>query len=399
MPTTMMNGLDYLLFILFVVVCVRGGRLGGLSQIASYGTAALGLLLGALIAPRVAATLADGPGVTLSLLTLTVLLACLLIAQSVGIAIGMRLRSAAAEAGGRAVDAIAGIAVAAVGLVLTVWLLAGPLSRGPSPALANSLRDSRVIALIDDALPAPPDVVGRVGTYLDQQGFPEVFSGIRPNVTAPPAPTPQGSTVAAAEAAARRSVVQIESTGCNSISFGSGFVTRRGYVVTNAHVVAGGDAVVVNSLRGGDEAQVILFDPALDLAVLSVPGLEAPALPWSGEAAGRGLTGATLGFPGGEPQLTTKPAAVRRRIRAVGRDIYGNRSVTRDVLILADEVTRGDSGGPFVTGDGEVAGVVFAAAVSEANTGYALTAESVRGAVADAVREDEPVSTGTCRFG
>jgi predicted lipid-binding transport protein (Tim44 family) len=77
-----MNGLDAVLLILLVVVCVRGGRLGGLSQIASYGTAALGLLLGALIAPSIAGMLADGPGITLSLLTLTVLLACLLIAQS-----------------------------------------------------------------------------------------------------------------------------------------------------------------------------------------------------------------------------------------------------------------------------------------------------------------------------
>ena len=393
-----MNGLDAVLLILLVVVCVRGGRLGGLSQIASYGTAALGLLLGALIAPSIAGMLADGPGITLSLLTLTVLLACLLIAQSIGVAVGMRLRDAAAEAGAGAVDAVAGIAVAAVGLVLTVWLLAAPLSRGPSPELANSLRDSRLIGLIHTTLPAPPDVIARVGTYLDRQGFPEVFSGIRPEVGLAPAPTPQGSTVVAAEAAARPSVVQVESTGCNSISFGSGFVTRRGFVVTNAHVVAGGDTVLVNKARVTNEASVVLFDPALDLAVLSVPGLEAPPLSWVSEPAGRDTTGATLGFPGGGRRLVTKPAAVRQRIRAIGRDIYGVGSVTRDVLILADEVTRGDSGGPFVTADGEVAGVVFAAAVSERNTGYALTAGSVREVVAEGVQRDQPVTTGACRF-
>lgn len=393
-----MNGLDYALLVLFVVVCIRGGRLGGLSQIASYGTAALGLLLGALIAPDVASALSDGPGVSLSLITLTVLLACLLIAQSIGIAIGMRLRHAAAEAGARPADAVAGIAVAAVGLVVTIWLLAGPLTRGPSPALANSLRASRVVSMIHTTLPAPPDVIGRVGTYLDRQGFPEVVSGINPTVTAPPAPTPQGSTVAAAEDAARRSIVQVESTGCNSISFGSGFVTQAGFVVTNAHVVAGGESIRVNSRRATNDASVVLFDPGLDLAVLSVPNLEAPALPWTSAPVGRGITGATLGFPGGGRELTTKPAAVRRRIRAVGRDIYGAESVTRDVLILADEVKRGDSGGPFVTGDGEVAGVVFAAAVSERNTGYALTADSVRDEVDTALDGGAPVGTGACRF-
>jgi S1-C subfamily serine protease len=393
-----MNGLDIALLLLLVVVCVRGGRLGGLSQIASYGTAALGLLLGALIAPGIAGRLADGPGVTLSLLTLTVLLACLLIAQSIGIAIGMRLRSAAADAGAGKADSVMGIAVSAIGLILTIWLLAAPLSHGPSPELANTLRGSRVINMIDAALPTPPDVIARVGTYLDRQGFPQVFSGVRPDVTMEPAPTPQGSTVAAAEDAARRSVVQVESTGCNSISFGSGFVVRRGFVVTNAHVVAGGDTVVVNSRRGSDSASVVLFDPSLDLAVLSVPELRARPLSWVSEAVERGVTGATLGFPGGQRRLTTKPAAVRQRIRATGRDIYGVETVTRDVLILADEVSRGDSGGPFVTGEGEVAGVVFAAAVSEPNTGYALTAGSVREAVAEGVRRNEPVGTGTCRF-
>lgn len=393
-----MNGLDYLLLVVLVFVSVRGGRLGGLSQVASYGTAAIGLLIGAVIAPDVAALLADGPGPTLSLLTLTVLLVCLLAAQSVGIAIGVRLRHAAARAGVGGLDAVAGVAVAAAGLILAVWLLATPLSRGPSQALANTLRDSRLVNLLDEALPSPPDVVARVGTYLDQQGFPEVFSEIRPDVTAPPAPTPRGRAVAAAEAAAVDSVVQVEVNGCNSLSFGSGFVTQPGIVVTNAHVVAGGDRVSVRSAEGTRRSRVILFDPALDLAVLDVPGLRAPALPWADEPIGRGVTGATLGYPGGRRSLRVKPAAVRRRVQAVGRDIYGRDTVTRDVLILADRVTRGDSGGPFVTPEGTVAGVVFAAAVTEPNTGYALASDSVRDLVADSAARMGAVNTGSCRF-
>lgn len=392
-----MNALDYLLVVLFVIVSIRGGRLGGLSQVASYGAAAVGLLVGALVAPDVAALVADGPGVVLSLVTLSVLVVCLLVAQSVGVAIGVRLRHAAEEVGVGAVDAVAGVAVAVMGLVVTVWLLAAPLSRGPSPLLANVLRTSVVVDFIDGTLPAAPDVLGRVGTYLDQQGFPEVFSDVRPDVTAPPAPTPRGSVVAAAESAARDSVVQVESNGCNSISFGSGFVTRPGYVVTNAHVVAGGEDVVVRGVAGAADARVILFDPDLDLAVLAVPDLTAPPLPWV-ETPVDGATGATLGYPGGERTLVTKPAAVRRQVRAVGRDIYGVDQVTRDVLILANDVRRGDSGGPFVTGDGAVGGVVFAAAVSEPNTGYALSAASVRDAVATGVSRGAEVDTGACRF-
>ncbi|HEX6255059.1 MAG TPA: MarP family serine protease [Euzebyales bacterium] len=394
----MLNGFDYLLLIVLVAVCVRGGRLGGLSQVASYGIAAVGLLVGAVIAPGVAALLADGPGPTLSLLTLTILLVCLLAAQSVGIAIGIRLRRAAARAGAGGVDAAAGIGVAALSLVLAVWLLAAPLSRGPFQSLANTLRDSRLVNLISDAFPAPPDVIARVGTYLDQQGFPEVFSDFQPDVTAPPAPTPRGSVVAAAQAAAERSVVQVEAAGCDSISSGSGFVTRPGVVVTNAHVVAGGESIAVRDPRGRRPARVVLFDPRLDLAVLSAPSLRAPALPWVGEVPDRGLTGATLGFSGGSHRLTVKPAAVRRRVRAQGRDIYGRQSVRREVLILADPVTRGDSGGPFVTADGEVAGVVFAAAVDDPSTGYALAADSIRDIVAEGAGRTRPVDTGACRF-
>jgi S1-C subfamily serine protease len=394
----MLSGFDYLLLIVLVVACVRGGRLGGLSQVASYGTAAVGLLVGALIAPDVAALLADGPGPTLSLLTLAILLACLLAAQSIGIAIGIRLRRAAARAGAGGLDAAAGIGVAALSLVLAVWLLAAPLSRGPFQSLADTLRDSRLVNLISDAFPPPPDVIARVGTYLDQQGFPEVFSDFQPDVTAPPAPTPQGSVVAAAEAAAQRSIVQVEAAGCDSISSGSGFVTQPGVVVTNAHVVAGGESVAVRGPRGSRRARVVLFDPRLDLAVLSAPSLRAPALPWVSQEPGGGLTGATLGFSGGRRQLTVKPAAVRRRVQAEGRDIYGRQSVLRDVLILADRVTRGDSGGPFVTADGEVAGVVFAAAVDDPDTGYALAADSIRDVVAEGAGRTRPVDTGSCRF-
>lgn len=394
-----MNALDFILILLLVVVSIRGGRLGGLSQVASYGAAAVGLIVGAVVAPRIAGAVADGPGVTLSLLTLALLVASLLIAQSIGIAIGARLRRAAADVGAGPLDAVAGVAVAVVGLVVTVWLLAVPLSRGPSPTLAQSLRTSRVVHAIDQRLPAAPDVVARVGVYLDRQGFPEVFSDVRPVVTAPPVATPQGSVVAAAEAAGRDSVVQVESNGCESISFGSGFVTRPGFVVTNAHVVAGGDDVVVRGVSGSARARVILFDPDLDLAVLAAPELSAPPLPWADGAVERETAGATLGFPGGERALVAKPAAVRRRVSAVGRDIYGVDTVTREVLILADDVRRGDSGGPFVTGDGAVAGVVFAAAVAEPNTGYALTAESVRDTVADSIARNDRTGTGACRFG
>jgi S1-C subfamily serine protease len=72
--------------------------------------------------------------------------------------------------------------------------------------------------------------------------------------------------------------------------------------------------------------------------------------------------------------------------------------VARDVLTLSAAVQRGDSGGPFVTADGLVGGVVFAAAAGEPGVGYALTGEGVRAAVDGAIARNAAVGTGECRF-
>ncbi|MDQ3974753.1 MAG: trypsin-like peptidase domain-containing protein, partial [Actinomycetota bacterium] len=176
------------------------------------------------------------------------------------------------------------------------------------------------------------------------------------------------------------------------------FVTRSGFVVTNAHVVAGGDALSVRDASGIHDARAVHFDPDLDLAVLSAPGLAAPPIGWAGGPVSRGIQGATLGFPQGQRQLVVKPAAVRSRTTANGRDIYGRGLVRRQILILTAPVAQGDSGGPFVTGDGVVGGVVFAAAVTQPGVGYALTAEQARPVVEAAIARGAPVGTGSCRF-
>jgi S1-C subfamily serine protease len=96
--------------------------------------------------------------------------------------------------------------------------------------------------------------------------------------------------------------------------------------------------------------------------------------------------------------MVVKPASVRQRGEAIGRDIYGRGLAPRDVLTLTGGVQRGDSGGPFVTSEGAVAGVVFAANAAEPGIGYALTAERVIPDVQGAVARNTSVPTGSCRF-
>jgi len=179
------------------------------------------------------------------------------------------------------------------------------------------------------------------------------------------------------------------------IQEGSGFVAADGYVVTNAHVVAGMDDPEVRSAEGLSDATTVLFDPDLDLAILSVPGATGPPLPLATEPLDRGAPGAVLGYPQGGP-LDVRRAAVRRTIDAVGRDIYGHGEVERLVLELQTLVRPGNSGGPFVLPDGRVGGVVFAASSGEDDVGYAIAAGEVDDPLEIAMGRTASVDTGPC---
>ncbi|HMU36904.1 MAG TPA: trypsin-like serine protease, partial [Marmoricola sp.] len=90
------------------------------------------------------------------------------------------------------------------------------------------------------------------------------------------------------------------------------------------------------------------------------------------------------------------PARIRAQQRLRSPDIYGNGTVFRDVFSLRGEIRNGNSGGPLVSADGKVLGVVFAASVTDPNTGYALTAKQVAESAARGITNDRQVSTMGC---
>ena len=64
-----------------------------------------------------------------------------------------------------------------------------------------------------------------------------------------------------------------------SVSFGSGFILKSNYILTNFHVVEDATEVVVSlSDRREFKAEIVGVDPLSDLAVLEVDGKDLPAV-------------------------------------------------------------------------------------------------------------------------
>jgi S1-C subfamily serine protease len=171
--------------------------------------------------------------------------------------------------------------------------------------------------------------------------------------------------------------VRGDAPSCNEQIEGSGFVYAPHYVLTNAHVVAGvTEGPTVSRGLHTWSAQVVLYDPKTDLAVLYVPGLNAPPLSFAAQAK-IGANAIVAGFPE-NGHFTVVAARVGRIEEAESPDIYQTDTVTRQIYSIRALVQPGNSGGPLLATNGQVYGVVFAAATSVTDTGYALTAAQVQ---------------------
>jgi S1-C subfamily serine protease len=236
-------------------------------------------------------------------------------------------------------------------------------------------------------------------SVLAQNGFPQVFSPFANEPITevqPPDPALAGSPVAAR---AQKSIVKVVGTAqsCGKVLEGSGFVFADRRVMTNAHVVGGVDQPTVQI--GGEgklyDAKVVLYDWQRDIAVLDVPNLPATPLRFSDTDARSGANAIVAGFPE-NGAYDVRSARVRGRINANGPDIYHRGEVSRDVYSLFATVRQGNSGGPLLTPDGKVYGVIFARSLDDANTGYALTADEIRDDITQGRTANQEVDSQGC---
>jgi S1-C subfamily serine protease len=159
-------------------------------------------------------------------------------------------------------------------------------------------------------------------------------------------------------------------------------------------VVAGVDKPVVLVGQTEEPARVVYYNPKVDVAVLAVDGVPGPYLRFDRNGHAR-QAGAVLGYPQDGP-YNVQAARIRGEQRLRSPDIYGNGTVVREVYSLRALVRPGNSGGPLVSTGGRVLGVIFAASVTDGDTGYALTADQVSDAAAEGLTHAGSVGTGGC---
>ena len=180
---------------------------------------------------------------------------------------------------------------------------------------------------------------------------------------------PLPSVASRAAEAVRPSVVRVQGLtddpdGYGDIEHGIGtgvVIVDKGLILTNLHVVAGADKVKVTFSDGLEsDATVVSLQPENDLAVLKaqqVPDDLAPATLRSTKDLVPGDEVVAVGFPFGiGPSVSS---GVVSGLKREFRSPQGKRVLTN--LIQFDAAANpGSSGGPLVTADGAVVGIVTA---------------------------------------
>ncbi len=389
-----MDLLDILLMLVVLAYAASGYRRGLVAGCVSLAGFVGGAVVGVWILPWVMDLVT--PGTTRATVTavFTVLLPAVVGHELAG-RLGLRLRRELDRGPLRVADGVGGAAANAVAVLIVAWVAASVLGASSSPLVTSAIRDSRLLGAVQDAMPdTTPAWFSRATSALTEAGFPQVFNPFENESTAEVAAPTGDNVTAAATRAAQRSTVKVEGVAGTQGREGSGFVYAREHVMTNAHVVAGIDepTVRVGGVGRAYEARVVLFDAQTDVAVLHVPDLVAPVLAFEDDAE-RGAAAVVAGYPQ-DGDLNLQAATVATRVQARGQNIYNDAPVTREIYSIRSTVRPGNSGGPLLTTDGRVFGVVFARSTSDAETGYVLTAEEVADEAARAATATAPVDTG-----
>ncbi len=387
--------LDFAILGIGFVAAISGWRSGALGSLLSFIGVVLGAVAGVLLAPHVIPHVSGDR--TKLFATLFLILALVVIGEIAGVVLGRAVRGTIRNPVFRVLDSAVGVSLMLVAVLVASWLLGSLLTSSDQPNLAAAVKNSRVLTEVDKVAPDwLRSVPNRLSALLDTSGLPDVLEpfGRTPivNVDAPDAALATDPVVTTSQP----SVVKIRGVApsCQKVLEGSGFVVAPNRVMSNAHVVAGADSVTIEADGKTYDAGVVSYDPNADISILDVPNLPITPLQFAEQPAPKGTDAVVMGYPGGGGFLAT-PARVREIIELNGPDIYRTTTVTREVYTVRGTVRQGNSGGPMINRSGKVLGVVFGAAVDDADTGFVLTAKEVEHQRAK-IGNTQRVATGTC---
>lgn len=386
-----MNLIDVLILVWLVSAVLRGYAVGLIRQVLSFLGLFIGFILAGWLVPQLLEGLEGSSRLPIALFTILIVAAGFAgVFEGLGVRLQRRIKLRIAHV----INAVLGAALGVIFVLFFSWLIATTAARLPLAGLSLAFERSAIVQLMGKILPTAPDLTDRLGRLLTPYGLPQVFVGPEPEPD--PAGPPSTPAVEAAARLASDSTVRIEGFACGGISTGSGYVAAPQYVVTNAHVVAGVTRPVVFNQDQRQRGTVVWFDPALDLAIIRTEGV-LPGMPLDLQLIPqeRGTSVAVLGYPGGG-SFRVSPGVVLRSQLAIGRDIYGQALSSREVYVLQADVAPGNSGGPVVTSEGRVAGVIFGEAVTSDGFGYAITARAISESLAAAFERSQPTSSGPC---
>ncbi|MDR7085690.1 S1-C subfamily serine protease [Aeromicrobium panaciterrae] len=389
-----MNSLDLLIVLVLVAYAISGYFQGFVVNL----IATVGLLLGGLLAIAVVPKLMSGrtPTLTTSLIALGAVIGAAAIGQGIGTYVGSNLRDGLRWRPLRWVDAVAGSVLSMVAVLCAAWALGYSVSGASIPYISTASRDSTILEKVDGVMPTQAsDVLRAFNEVLDSNLFPRYIDPFENEDIKAVAPPDTATLASLGVREAAGSVVKIlGEASCQRGIEGSGFAYAPERIMTNAHVVAGvSDPVVVISGRRLP-ATVVVFDPKLDIAVLRVDGLNLTPLAFD-STGDQGDPAAILGFPENGP-FDARAARIRSVMDLRSPDIYDRGETVRETYSIRGLVRSGNSGGPLVSEDGDVYGVIFAASVTDSSTGYALTADQVSANASKGRSSTSEVSTGKC---
>jgi S1-C subfamily serine protease len=392
--------LDLVLLLLAAAFAVAGYRQGFIIGVLSFVGFTGGAVAGIYLAPGLAMALTSRQNLQ-AVLAIIGVFAAAVAGMLIASAFGVLLRSHITGRPSTLLDSIGGAAVNVIAILVLAWLIGNIVAYAPPfPAISRQVNDSLVLRTVDRLIPqsAKPEFTA-LRTLLSTQPYVQVFGALGAETALNVPKLDPAVLHSAGLRRDRNSVVKIEglASGCSRTIEGSGFVISRDHVITNAHVVAGitRPEVYTRFASGEHPARVVLFDPESDIAVLYVPGLDLASLHFAG-AAPFGGNAVVAGYPL-DAAFTTRPARVGRSELASGPDIYNTRKVVRDIYPIRAIVKPGNSGGPLIAPDGGVYGMVFAAAVSVPETGYALTASQLSDDVSRGANRTAATGTGHCQ--